>query len=396
MSNAKVLVRELLASTEAALERPPGQGQAWADRVALVDGAVRQLDEHGADGASLIRFGLAHLFAGPVLGAVVASVVLEARGEQLADEYAAIDLRAWRRALVGTGQHAPVADDFETVLRHASHLVEGWIAFAPMEALVRLAPFEPEQLSEWASTVDSGVREAADVYRWLVDRTLQRDLDEWSSASLKYEYRYATQGVSPHAPAALLDAPSPDRDALAHALAGYVLREDERLRDVGWAEFMAAVQEQAKMLLGQGRCAEAAALFEFLIGRYPSDPGLRNNLAFCLITSKPEEAYESLLEAQHLGYQPRSLLLYNRACCATLEVHKRDVLFEANRHWIDGLEPVPVGAYIWRRISDGSMVPAQCSDVRRSLAEIGLALTLELGDLDRVPVWEARVAQLSR
>ena len=394
MSKAKALVSELLASTEATLQRPPAPGEAWTDRVALVDHAALQLDEHGADGASLIRFGLAHLFAGPVLGAVVASVLLEARGESLPDDFATIDLPAWRRALLGNGPREPGVDDLEAVLRHASHLMDGWVAFAPMESLVQLTPFEPEQLAEWAAAVDSSLREAVDVYRWLVDRTLQRDLAEWSVASLKHEYRYATHEVAPPAPAVLLEAPSPDRDALAHALAGYVLREDERLKEVGWSEFMAAVQEQAKMLLGQGRCAEAAALFEFLIGRYPSDSGLRNNLAFCLITSRPAEAYECLLEAQQLGYQPRSLLLYNRACCATLEVQKRDVLFEANHHWADGLEPVPVGAYIWRQASDGSMVPVQCSDVRRALAEAGLALALELGQLERVPVWEERVAQL--
>lgn len=395
MSKVATPVQELLASIEETLERPPAPGETWDERVALVNEVTRRLDELGVDGASLVRFGLAHLFAGPVLGSVVASVLLEARGEQLDDDFAFIDLAGWRQALVGMSRYGRPIDDLEAVLSHAGQLVEGWIAFAPIEAVVRLRAFDSEQLAEWTAALDTSVRGAADVYRWLVDRTLQRDLAEWSTASLKQEYRYAAQDVAPHAPAVLLEAPSPDADALAHALAASVLEEDERHREIGWAEFMSAVQEQAKMLVSQGRCAEAAALFEFLIGRYPGDAGLRNNLAFCLITSKPKEAYESLLEAQHLGYEPTSLLLYNRACCATSEVQKRDVLFEANRHWVDGLEPVPVIGYVWRRRGEG-MAPAQSPDIRRDLAESAAALALELGELDRVPVWEARAAELDR
>lgn len=395
MSKTAAPVRELLASAQAVLERPPAPGETWEDRTAIVSAVARGLDDLGLDGTSLIRFGMAHLFAAPVLGSVVASMVLEAQGEQFDDDVALLDVAGWRRALGAPGPRGHAIDDLETVLAHASHRVEGWIASAPFEALVRLAPFEPEQLSEWAAAVDPSTRAAADVYRWLVDRTLQPELAQWSAASLKHEYRYATQDVAPHAPTVLLEARTPDPDALAHALATRALREDDSRRDTGWGEFMEAVQKQARMLVSQGRCIEAAALFEFLIGRYPSDPALRNNLAFCLVTSKPAEAYECLLEAQHMGYQPKSLLLYNRACCASLETQKRDVLFEANRHWVDGLEPVPVAAYVWRK-SDEGMAPAQAADVRRDLAEVAIALALELGELDRVPVWRARAAQLNQ
>lgn len=393
MSTTAATVREALASVEAVLERPPVAGETWEARAALVSEAARQLDQCGVDGTSTIRFGLAHLFAAPVLGSVLASVVLEAHGEQLEGDFALIDLASWRRALLGPARPGPSLDDLEGVLPHASHLVEGWITYAPLDALVRLAPFEPGQLADWAAAVDGGTRDAADVYRWLVDRTLERDLDQWSTASLKHEYRFVTQDVAPHAPAVLLETPTRDRDALAHALATYLLREDESRRDTGWAEFMEAVQKQARMLLGQGRCAEAAALFEFLLGRYPGDVGLRNNIAFCLITSRPEEAYERLLEAQHMGYEPKSLLLYNQACCATLEAQKRDVLFEANRHWVDGLEPAPVSAFIWRKSGEG-MLPTHAPDVRRDLAAAAVALALDLGELERVPTWEMRAAAL--
>ena len=394
VSKTAAPVRDLLASAEALLERPPATEETWEGRAAFVSEVALQLDEFGLDGTSLVRFGLAHLFAAPVLGSVVAALVIEAQGEELDDEVALIDLASWRRALGAPDHDGRLLGDLETVLAHANHLVEGWIAFAPLEALVRLAPFEPEQLADWAAAVDSGTRSAADVYRWLVDRTLQRELPQWSTSSLKHEYRYVTQGVASHAPTVLLEAPAPDRDALAHALAAYVLMEEDSRRDTGWGDFMQAVQKQAWMLLNQGRCLEAAALFEFLLGRYPGDPNLRNNFAFCLVTSKPEEAYECLLEAQHMGYQPKSLLLYNRACCATLDTQKRDVLFDANRHWVDGLESAPVSAYVWRTGGRG-MHPAHSPDVRRDLADISVALALQLGELDRVPLWESRAAELT-
>lgn len=393
MSPATDAARKALASVEAMLERPPLAGETWEMRAALVGEAAHQLDDLGVDGSSLIRFGLAHLFAAPVLGSVLASVVIEAHGKQLEDDFAFIDLAGWRRALLGPASPAYSLSDVESVLPHANHLVEGWIAYAPFDALVRLAPVEPEQLAEWAATVDSSTRRAADMYRWLVDRTLERDLDRWSTASLKHEYRYVTQGVTPHGPAVLLEAPSPNRDGLAHALAKYVLLEDESRRDTGWSEFMAAVQKQARMLLCEGRCIEAAALFEFLLARYPGDAGLRNNLAFCLITSRPAEAYERLLEAQHMGYEPKSLLLYNRACCATLEAQKRDVLFDANRHWVDGLEKAPVSAFVWRETAEGP-VPTNTPDVRRDLAAAAAALALQLGEHERLATWEAREAAL--
>lgn len=386
-------VRELLVAARDLLERPPAAGETTDSRVETVKSLARGLDEHGVDGSSLIRFGLAQLFAAPVLGSVVASIFLEARGESLDDLGAYLDVEGWRRALGVSADGQSAIDDLDTVLGRASLMIEGWIASAPFDNLVALTPVGSQELSEWAAAIDPETRVAADVYRWLVERTLEPDLERWAPASLRHEYRYVTQGVAPHAPAVLLGAATPDPNVVAHALARHALDDEERRRESGWVEFMAAVQKQARMLLAQGRCAEAAALFEFLIVRYPSDPALRNNLAFCLITSRPSEAYESFLEAQRMGYEPKCLLLYNRASCATLEAQKREVLFEANRHWIEDLEPFPVPAFIWRQIGSG-LSPTNTPDVRQDLAEAAVRIALDLGERDRVEVWRARLEAL--
>ena len=43
------------------------------------------------------------------------------------------------------------------------------------------------------------------------------------------------------------------------------------------------MSRHAIKLLRQGRCKEAAAVFEFGVQQRPEDPAVRNNLGFCLI-----------------------------------------------------------------------------------------------------------------
>lgn len=387
------VARDLLQAAQTLLERPPRPTETWADRVASVRTIASELDVHGVDGLSLIRFGMQELFVAPVLGSVAFSVVLESRGEDPHEATQPIDVAGWRASLGLNQGSRRSSEDLGEMLRHAGSMIEGWAAFAPVDTLVRLAPVPREQLAAWATAIDAATRAAADVYRWLVERSLGGELDRWSTPSLKLEYRYSVKGEAPTAPESFLATARMNPDALAHALAARILREETEHELSEWVALLAAVQKQAKMLLRQGRCAEAAALFDFLIGRHPSDPALRNNLAFCLLTSKPAEAMEHLRDAQRMGFEPRSLLLYNRACCATTEAIRREVLFDANRYWVDDLEPAPVCAFIWKLI-DGAFVPTDTFDVRIDLATAAIYLALELGELVRVPVWEARLAAL--
>lgn len=384
--------QDLLLAARALLERPPEQGESLDDRAAGVRAIARQLDTHGVDGLSLIRFGMGQLFAGPVLGSVAASVFLSMHGEQLDEDAQPINVAGWRSAL-GVEEGLAKPDDLSALLGHAASMIGAWIVSAPFDSLVRLEPVPKEALAAWATAVDESTRAAAEVYVWLVDRSIEADVEKWSTSSLKLEYRYSVLGEALEAPEAFLAISSTEPNGLAHALAARVIREETDHHQAEWAALLSAVQKQAKGLLRQGRCAEAAALFDFLVGRNPGDPALRNNLAFCLVTSNPADATEHLRDAQRMGFEPKSLLLYNRACCATTEALKREVLFDANRHWVADLEPVPVGAFIWRRIG-GEYFPGDVFDVRIDLARAAAGLAFELGELDRAQVWGTRLLEL--
>ncbi|GAA3819271.1 hypothetical protein [Cellulomonas soli] len=383
-------VAELLRLSASTLEVPPRCPTDWDARAELVSTISYALEDRGLDGESIIRFGLAHLFGAPILGTVAVALLVESHAPLLDGVEEVLDVAQWRRSMGLEGR----THELSEALGHASYLLNGWIAFAPLGELLRMEPPDRDRLDTWASAVDESTRASTDTYRWAVRRLLEPGLDEWDTTSLKMEYRYSVMAQGPNLPSQLLESVAIDSDRLAHALARKALTDDDERQEASWTSVRSGVLKQAKMLLGQGRCSEAAALFEFLISRAPADAWLRNNFAFCLITTRPSDAYALLREAQRLGFEPTALLLYNRACCATSETQKREVIFEANRHWLESLESVPVPAYVWRR-SGSAFEGAETSDVRQELAAVASELALELGELHRAEIWRARLASVN-
>jgi len=386
-------VAELIRTAATSLELAPESRSDWGPRAQLVTMIARALDDRGIDGESLIRFGMAGLLQGPVLGSVAISLVVGVDEPTLARIAELVDVQGWRRALrldgVDAGGHLGAALD------RAAALTNGWVAFAPLEHLVTMQPATATQMESWASAVDGATKAAAASYRWAVTRLTARELGQWDLSSLRKEYRYAVLGEDPRVPPSLVEKISLDLDDLAHAIVRTELREEEEHQRLVWNSAREAVLKHARMLVAQDRCVEAATLFEFLIGQDPSDPWLRINYAFCLVPLRPSEAYETLREAQRLGFKPVSLALYNRACCAASISQKRDVLFEANRLWVDGLEPAPVSALVWRR-SEKGFEAFDSPDVRVQLAEMAAQLSLELGDLNRATTWRERSVEIAQ
>ncbi|MBN9375635.1 MAG: hypothetical protein J0I40_09640 [Cellulomonas sp.] len=395
MDLATATIADLLRMVKSVLEVPPDDGvAAWDARTAFVRTIGLALDRRGLDGDSLIRHGLADLFQAPILGSVAVSLLSEAQvpGLDRLEVDPDLNVQGWRDAMKLQGPRV----NFSEAMSHALYLTQGWVTFAPLETLVRMQPVASEELDQWARSVDESSRAAAATYRWAVLRLVEPNLENWDSTSLRKEYRHTVMAVDAELPASLIAEASLDKDELAHAVARKSLTEDEVRVQAGWNDVREAVVKQAKMLLRQGRCAEAAALFEFLLGQAPADSWLRNNFAFCLITTRPGDAYVFLRDAQRLSYKPISLLLYNRACCAGTETQKREVLFDANRHWLEDLESVPVPAFIWRRPANApyDFQTAETLDVRADLGIIAASLATELGEMDRADIWQKRVAEL--
>lgn len=385
--------RELLVSAAGALSDVARTAQEWDARVREIQELSRLLDGFGIDGASLIRFGFSDLFVGPVLGTVAVALFLEARDDPRSPEFEpAVDVTGWRAAL-GIGDRMPAAALDERVgeatlpaLSVAPTLLRAWVTTSPFEQLIRMTPPTPDAM---ASTIDAGQASAKlfSTYTWLVERTIEPNLEVWSRDSLHVEYQLATQSAVPAMPQAFLDVGSPNLDELAHKIARRAsLGGNERAEDQ-WVELLSSVHRQARHYLDQSRHVEAAALFEFLLGQRPTDAIALNSLGFCLLPIDPARADRYFVQAQEHGYAPRSLLLYNRMCCAVDTASMGELLFAAERYWVSEFELSPSPSVVWRRKSDGTWAASDTLDSRIDLLHMAIEFCGALGRHERLPTW---------
>jgi hypothetical protein len=106
-----------------------------------------------------------------------------------------------------------------------------------------------------------------------------------------------------------------------------------------------------------GNTDAAAGLFQGTLLGSPDSPRLRNNLAFCLIPTQPEQS-AAILELLRKGGSERGLTAAN---LATAAVVRGD--YEGARRWADELRGLSVsleqGYYVW----DLATEPARVIDV---------------------------------
>ncbi|KGM00730.1 hypothetical protein Q760_06345 [Cellulomonas cellasea DSM 20118] len=359
----------------------------------------------GVDGQALIRYGLAEQFAGPVLGTVAVALMLEARGNA-SPARLALEVDGWRAALGVTERSRPAVAErgsgFDSrqyphvaaSLRAAPTMLHSWIATAPFEELVSLVPPRPEEMAAVVGQAEQASALFA-TYQWLVQRNTEKDLSGWSTEALHKEYQYVAHGEAAAMPAALLDARLHEVDTIAREVADRAVRHTARPGDdEDWYRLLTGVHRQARRYLGDGRHAEAAALFEFLLTRRPTDARALNNLGFCLLPVDPARADRYFLQADEQSFSVRSLLLYNRMCCGDGSADMAHLLFATERHWASGLEGGPQPAVIWRRDASGSWEVCDTLDVRVDLAKVAAEYCTKLSRHDRVRVWLGRAEAL--
>jgi tetratricopeptide (TPR) repeat protein len=172
-----------------------------------------------------------------------------------------------------------------------------------------LASSAPEHAATFAAFPLRGEDEMA---RWLSDRFLITDLDQWSPTSLVLEWRYQSGYSVDECPARVLSERSIDRTAVGErALHRLGEREPRRIPPRPLNPNLFVVP--ARQALIDGRWDAAVEIFRGLVRMLPTDHDTWNNLGFCQLAIDPVEALATLEHAATLRHSNGVLCSSNRA-----------------------------------------------------------------------------------
>src|SRR5260370_7919735 len=189
----------------------------------------------------------------------------------------------------------------------------------------------------------------------------------------------------------MLDRKVP-RDEITQEIARRVVYDDTS-PDAG-ESLVDEMSRHAIKLLKQGRCREAAAVFEFGVQQRPENPEVRNNLGFCLIPIDPRQALEHLRAAAYMGYEPSATNTYDQMCCYVSIGRSRAALNVAD---IESKKSEHAGkaSTLWRQSSDGSWELFNTDDPFNSISKFAKHIALTEGWKDQEEYWIAADRQLS-
>ncbi|MBP2704373.1 hypothetical protein JOL79_11170 [Microbispora sp. RL4-1S] len=361
------------------------------------EAAASELDRRGLDADSIIRYGMLSEILGPLLIELLIGQILpgEDRGDQLWQTR--VDVEGWRKLLrmhsPPTGGTEEVSDLVNTTAEVFAPLLN-WAAQASMSDLVTLRLPDHEQF--WKCIpLPRDYRAITIQYRWLVERLTATYLKQWTLASLLLEYRFRQNLQSMSFPAWVIEARDVPLDDVAKSIAHRTAVDWEPASEgLPQPKFLLAeMANHARGLLKAGRAADAAALFEFALEKWPDDIEARNNLGFCLISSDPERALTHLNTAAREGYEPALVNTYNRMCCYIALHQPRAALEVAELWWQAASLEAHAGlsATLWVPSRDGWDLQIA---VEATSALITLAVQLASGQgwQDEERVWRARAA----
>ncbi|MFD8218311.1 tetratricopeptide repeat protein [Streptomyces sp. NPDC059697] len=315
------------------------------------------------------------------------------------------ELSAWANVLPKP-KITPITDDestdeFQSGVAESivtiSPMIVAWVCNARLDDIASLNAPGADEIKEALDSPPPEV-ELFERYRWLVDRFSETFLRDWSTPSLHLEYRWLMGRELPPCEASLMsDRPVGEAELQAEIARRVVFppRLPALVREVdAGGRLVIEMEGHARTLLGQGRCREAAALFEFAGKRRPDDPTVHNDLGFCLIPVNPEDALSHLQRAADLDYPQVAINVYNRMCCCAALKDWRSVLRLADSYWGKDLVNSPVPATVWRHTSDGNWAITSTLDVRRMLAEFSYEIAQAEGLKDESALWRARVREI--
>lgn len=130
---------------------------------------------------------------------------------------------------------------------------------------------------------------------WLMDRFTRTYLEDWSSASLRYEYQYQCGREPGCCPSTLMAHRPIDVNEVARLIA------DQRCSEDADGDDRQNIQDKFKTLaitkLENDEFVAAVEIFNTLRGMWPDDPDVTNNLGFCLLAVDARRALSVLNES---------------------------------------------------------------------------------------------------
>jgi hypothetical protein len=357
--------------------------------------ATAELTRRGLDADSLVRYGMRNEIAGSLLGLLLVRDLKMGTPELVRQR--GIDLDAWSNVLPGRLDADPQAEvSVDHVMRRVaevarSHvpLILAWIMRVQLDALVALPAPERDDLAD-AAILDSGDLKLYEQYAWLVDRFSTTSLSDWLTSSLLYEYRWHAEQEPPPCRAELMLDREVGEEQLNAEIARRTALDIPNGTPDPEAVLAADMAGHAGALLRQGRCREAAALFEFAARRRPTDPEARNNLGFCLIPTDPRRALHDLEGAAHMGYDHAAVNVYNRVCCHLSLRQPRAAVAAADAYWA-ARDDRPGGATLWIWQADGSWQIGEVTDPHHTLANLAAKISQAEGWREDEERWHERV-----
>ncbi|MEU5994900.1 hypothetical protein ABZ806_38490 [Spirillospora sp. NPDC047418] len=261
--------------------------------------------------------------------------------------------------------------------------LNAWLETAPLEDVLRWTP--PEAWPEPGSAEPAD--EETKHWTWVVDRFTQTYLAEWSSESLKREYRYLAGAWSPGLPHALLAERELSREDVATALADRAVADDDAVDPAT----MTSLTGQAVALLEEGQRKAAAALLDGARRLRPSDLTLQQNHAFCILVDEPEKARAAFMNALARDTRRPEVALCNLALTEALLGNVQAAFDACELAYTTASYAGTV--YLWVQGGDGWSV--ENTDVRRWAAHLGAELEQSRGVTGRWAQRKARVTQFA-
>lgn len=377
-----------------------------SSRIAWMRAIVDELTDRGLHGQSLIRLGMIPEIAGTIL----LDVALRRFGNDASSpDEDPIDIPPQPRLGESTGEAwdtlVPTPDRtdtdsgsgvtmemFTTVLVEGARTIYPWIASAPLDTVLRLAPPTPAQLAAMAAETPVPEWDVLEDYRWVVDRFAITDLQDWAESSLHHEHRWLTGQQPAPCNAELMrdrQIPVAQLNAEIARRAVNAVPQERRLREMA-PTLAAKMQQRATVLLLEGRSREAAALFEFAVSQDPYDATALNNLGFCMVPTNPRQALAHLQKAYDLGYRPTAINIHNRALCHILIHEHRTALSLITE---SGGIPDQGHAVLWSW-QDPDLTLNAGASCTRELALLAHQAATAVGDTAAVDHWTEVIASL--
>jgi hypothetical protein len=177
-----------------------------------------------------------------------------------------------------------------------------------------LATTPPEHAATFAAFPARGEDEVA---RWLSDRFLITDFDQWSPTSLVLEWRHQSGVTVGECPPRILAERTTDRGVVGeHALSMLGERQPRRIPPQPLHPSLFVMP--ATQALSEGRWAAAIDIFRGLVRLLPTDHDSWNNLGFCELAVDPKVALATLTHAATLRHRDGVICAANR----TLALHR--------------------------------------------------------------------------